>query len=126
MIKSCNYLKLIKFYGWELSFRDIINKAREKELGALFKTGLYNTLVNYSMTASSFLVNAKKLNILKNFYLIFKTKKVAVATIVTYILIDDSNKLDAPSAFVTLTLFNNINLPLMVIPQLLSVPIQVQ
>lgn len=68
----------------------------------------------------------KKLNNLKNFYLIFKTKKVAVATIVTYILIDDSNKLDAPTAFVTLTLFNNINLPLMVIPQLLSVPIQVQ
>jgi hypothetical protein len=67
--------------------------------------GIYQTLISFSWGVASFLV--------------------ATASFVTYILIDKNNDLDPSTAFVSLTLFNNIRFPLMIFPMLIASLIQV-
>lgn len=43
-----NGIKVLKLYGWELSFRNILNKIREAELVTLYKYGWYSTLISFS------------------------------------------------------------------------------
>jgi ATP-binding cassette subfamily C (CFTR/MRP) protein 1 len=52
-----NGIKVLKLYGWETSFQNIVNKIREKELLVLFKLSIYNVLINFCMGAASFLVS---------------------------------------------------------------------
>ena len=49
-------IKVLKFYAWEQSYQDIINKLREKELNALFKISIYQSLINMVLGISSFMV----------------------------------------------------------------------
>ena len=100
-----NGIKVLKYYGWELSFKKIVNKIRETELKILKRHNILFGISEFSFNFSSFLVN--------------------VITIVTYLFLSDKNYLDASVAFVSLTLFNMIRMPLYFLPLLGSSLIQV-
>ncbi len=51
-----NGIKVLKLYGWEPSFQNIVNKIREKELVVFFKLNVYQVLINFCMGLASFLV----------------------------------------------------------------------
>lgn len=51
--------------------------------------------------------------------------KVALASFTVYVLIDPNNVLDAQTAFVSLTYFNMLRIPLNFLPQLLVYLVQV-
>lgn len=87
-----------------MSFKIILEKIRETELNVLLRMGVYNTFIAFSWGAASFLV--------------------ATASFVTYILMDENNNLDASIAFVSLTLFNIIRMPLVFLPQTITSLIQ--
>nr|QUF59451.1 ATP-binding cassette transporter Abcc1-6-2 [Brachionus angularis] len=99
-----NGIKALKLYGWEVSFKNILEKIRERELGIMLKFGIISSIVSFSSAAASFLI--------------------ATASFVIYILIDKNNNLDASTAFVSLTLFNIMRFPLMMIPQVITSLIQ--
>lgn len=99
-----NGIKVLKLYGWELSFYDIINKIRTSELAILLKQGIYSVIIMFSWASASFLV--------------------ATASIICFILINAENNLDASKAFVSLTLFNIIRFPLVMLPQIITSLIQ--
>ena len=54
-------IKVLKLYGWELSFRNLIDKIREKELDIFYKNGIYNVFIKFSFEISSFVVKIKKM-----------------------------------------------------------------
>lgn len=87
-----------------MSFKHILEKIRESELGVLLRMGIYNTVISFSWGAASFLV--------------------ATASFIAYILMDENNNLDPSTAFVSLTLFNIIRFPLMILPQVITSLIQ--
>ncbi len=49
---------------------------------------------------------------------------VAVSSFTAYILVDDANVLDAQTAFVSLTYFNLLRMPLNMLPQLIVLMVQ--
>jgi hypothetical protein len=51
---------------------------------------------------------------------------VSLFTFATYVLIDDNNVLDAKKAFVSLTLFNIMKMPLAILPQIITNIVQVK
>nr|QUF59450.1 ATP-binding cassette transporter Abcc1-6 [Brachionus angularis] len=99
-----NGIKVLKLYGWEVSFKNILEKIREGELGILLKFGIYNTFITLSFGAASFMI--------------------ATASFVVFVLVDKNNNLDASTAFVSLTLFNIMRFPLIMIPQVITSLIQ--
>jgi ATP-binding cassette, subfamily C (CFTR/MRP), member 1 len=46
--------------------------------------------------------------------------KIATASFIAYILIDEKNDLDASKAFVSITLFNIMRFPMMMFPQVIT------
>ena len=40
-------MKVLKFYGWEISFNNIVNKIRETELQVLSKFNVYSTFISF-------------------------------------------------------------------------------
>lgn len=42
-----NGMKVLKFYGWEISFNNIVNKIRETELQVLSKFNVYSTFISF-------------------------------------------------------------------------------
>ena len=121
-------IKVLKFYAWEQSFHEIINKLREKELNALLKIGIYQALINMILGIASFMVNI--FNWIRYMFnkikVMFALIKNAAFSFAVYILINEKNDLDPSTAFVSLTLFNIIKFPLLVLPNLISSLIQVK
>ncbi len=102
-----NGMKVIKFYGWEVSFLNLISKIRIKELNLLKRFARLSGVLSFSWTSTSFLIQ--------------------VVTLSTYIFIDNGkNILDPSTAFVSLTLFNMIRMPLYTSATLASNLIQVK
>ena len=56
MVKFFFNLKVLKFYGWEISFQNIVNKIRENELSVLLKMGVYQTVITFIFGAAFFMV----------------------------------------------------------------------
>ena len=52
-----NGIKVLKYYGWELSFKKIVNKIRETELKILKRHNILFGISEFSFNFSSFLVN---------------------------------------------------------------------
>lgn len=57
---------------------------------------------------------------------IFILLQVSLVTFATYVLIDDKNVLDANKAYVSISLFNIIRMPLSMLPMMISNLIQVR
>jgi len=93
-------IKVIKLYGWELSFEKIVGKIRNDELSYLRKIGYYNMCSSFIWVCAPLIVS--------------------VVSFGTFVLIDKNNVLDANTAFVSLSLFNVLRFPLTVLPGVIS------
>ncbi len=51
-----NGIKVIKFYGWEITFEKLINKMRDIELKILKKSTILYTFLNFSFTSVTSIV----------------------------------------------------------------------
>ena len=92
-----NGIKVLKLYAWELSFIKRINSLREEEV--------------YQLRIFQFLEGTQ--------YFVWSSAPllVALASFVTFVLIDPANNiLDSQTAFVSLTLFNTMRGPLFLLP----------
>ncbi|CAF1005542.1 unnamed protein product [Brachionus calyciflorus] len=99
-----NGIKVIKFYGWEISFEKLINKIRQKELNILRKASFLYGCFNLSFGFISF--------------------AVTFVSLLTYIYINENNVLTPNVAYVSLALFNIIRLPLFLFGSAISNLIQ--
>lgn len=79
---------------------------RNSEVSALKKSAYLNSFTTFMWTCAPFLV--------------------ALASFTVYLLSDPNNVLDANTAFVSLTLFNLLRVPLNIIPMLLVFMVQCQ
>ena len=97
-------MKVIKFYGWELSFQKIVNKIRNDEMKFFSRNALVGVVGSFTWASAPFLV--------------------ATVSYSTFVLINDKNNLDPSTAFVSLTLFYLIRFPLALLPQTISLCVQ--
>lgn len=99
-----NGIKVIKFYGWEISFQKIVDKVRNEEMGHFTKFALVGIIQSFTWASAPFFV--------------------AAVSYATFIL-TTSNNLDPSTAFVSFTLFYLIRFPLALLPQTIAMLIQV-
>ena len=92
-------IKVLKLYGWEPSFSDQVRGVRGEEMRLLRKQSFYMSAVTFSFLCAPILV--------------------ALFSFVTFTLVDRNNVLDASKAFVSLSLFNIMRLPLTFLPLLI-------
>jgi ABC-type multidrug transport system fused ATPase/permease subunit len=100
MDEILNGIKVLKLYAWEKSFEAKVNEIRKKEAAALIKAAYMNAFTSFLWTSAPFLV--------------------ALASFATFVLSDSNNILDANTAFVSLTLFNLLRIPLNILPMLVN------
>ncbi len=100
MDEILNGIKVLKLYAWERSFEKKVNDIRKTEAAALIKAAYLNAITSFLWTSAPFLV--------------------ALASFATFVLSDDNNILDANTAFVSLTLFNLLRVPLNILPMLVN------
>lgn len=93
-------MKVLKFYGWELSFKDIVLGIRKKELDFLKKIGLLGVATSFTWTCAPLIVS--------------------IVSFASFVLLDENNVLDATTAFVSLALFNILRFPMTVLPGIIS------
>ena len=98
MDEILNGIKVLKLYAWEKSFQQKVLDIRKSELSALIKAAYMNAFTSFLWTSAPFLV--------------------ALASFTCYVLVDENNILDANTAFVSLTLFNLLRIPLNILPML--------
>ena len=95
---------MLKLYAWEPSFSYQILRIREEEIGSLKKAAYMNAFSTFLWTCAPFLV--------------------ALSSFTVYVLIDPTNVLDAQTAFVSLTYFNMLRMPLNMLPNLIVYMVQ--
>ena len=100
MDEILNGIKVLKLYAWERSFEEKVLEIRKSEANALIKAAYLNAFTSFLWTSAPFLV--------------------ALASFATFVLIDENNVLDANTAFVSLTLFNLLRVPLNILPMLVK------
>ena len=100
MNEILNGIKVIKFFGWEIPFKKMIGQLRNQEL-KYFKQSEYMTLTtDFFWESASFFVSA--------------------ASFTTYVLIDPKNTLEPQTVFVSLSLFEIVKFPLVVLPMVIA------
>ena len=85
-------VKVIKLYAWEPSFAKKIQQIRQEEVATLKKISYLLALQTFMFTAAPFVV--------------------AISSFATFVLVDSSNILTAEIAFVSLSYFNMMRIPL--------------
>ena len=93
-------IKIIKFYGWELSVKDIISKIRSKELEYLKKIGILSTLNTFLWICTPLIIT--------------------IVSFGWFIVLNGSEMFTANVAFVSLSLFNIMRFPLTVLPNIIT------
>ena len=91
---------MIKFYGWEISFVNIIHRIREAETHSLLLLWLFTLMRSVTSALGPFLF--------------------AAVSFTMFILIDENNVLDPKRAIVSLTIFNMLRFPLMHLPYIIN------
>ncbi|XP_078487497.1 multidrug resistance-associated protein 1-like isoform X1 [Ciona intestinalis] len=104
MNEILNGIKVLKMYAWEMSFKDKVTDIRNKELKELRKAAYLNAASSFTFVCAPFLVS--------------------LTTFAVYVLSDDQNVLDAQKAFVSLSLFNILRFPLMMLPMVVTSLVQ--
>ena len=97
-------MKVIKLYAWEMIMKGKVEDYRKEELKALIKTAYLSSVTTFLWTSAPFLV--------------------ALASFAAFVVSDSNNILDASTAFVSLTLFNLLRLPLNIMPMLIVFLVQ--
>lgn len=100
MSEILNGIKVLKLYAWEPSFLEQIEGIRQSEL-QLLRKGAY-------------------LQAISTFIWVCTPVMVTLITLGVYVCVDENNVLDAEKAFVSLSLFNILKIPLNLLPQLIS------
>ncbi|RWS30840.1 multidrug resistance-associated protein 1-like protein [Leptotrombidium deliense] len=100
MNEILNGIKILKLYAWENSFVEQVRNIRDVEVDALKKQAYYAGGVTFAFSCAPFFV--------------------ALASFATYVLIDPKNVLDPNKAFVSLSLFNILRIPLALLPILIT------
>ncbi|XP_061492311.1 ATP-binding cassette sub-family C member 2 isoform X2 [Rhineura floridana] len=98
-------IKILKLFAWEPSFEKRIGRIRAQELKGLLHFA-------YLQSISIFFFNCAPL-------------LVSVATFAVYVMVDENNVLDAQKAFTSISLFNVLRFPLVMLPMVLSSLVQV-
>ncbi|XP_071095145.1 multidrug resistance-associated protein 1-like [Haliotis cracherodii] len=99
-----NGIKVLKLYAWEESFKGKVEEIRKREIHSQLKISYLSILTGLGWTVAPFLVVA--------------------ATFATYVLADPNNQLDANKAFVTLSLFNILRVPMNLLSAIMSYTVQ--
>ncbi|XP_077285786.1 multidrug-Resistance like Protein 1 isoform X3 [Arctopsyche grandis] len=99
MNEVLNGIKVLKLYAWEPSFEAQILKIRNREIKVLKQSAYLNAATSFIWSCAPFLVT--------------------ILTLITYCYVDDSNVLTPQKAFVSLTLFNIMYLPINLLPILI-------
>ncbi|XP_049277102.1 multidrug resistance-associated protein 1 isoform X2 [Anopheles funestus] len=97
-------IKVLKLYAWEPSFEQQILKIRDKEVKVLKSAAYLNAGTSFIWSCAPFLVS--------------------IISFATYVLSDDSHVLTPVKAFVCLTLFDILRMPLVLLPVLIVYVIQ--
>ncbi|XP_071095599.1 multidrug resistance-associated protein 1-like [Haliotis cracherodii] len=104
MSEVLNGMKVLKLYAWELSFQEKVLVIRRQELALLRKVAYFNAVMSFFWTCAPYLVT--------------------LATFAAYILSSTDNVLDAQKAFVSLSLFNILRMPINALPMIIPYYIQ--
>jgi ATP-binding cassette subfamily C (CFTR/MRP) protein 1 len=96
MSEILNGIKVIKLYAWEESFMNLVLKIRKKEVRQLVLIAYFNAASIFLWTCTPFMV--------------------AVVSFGVFVSIDRDNVLNAEKAFVSLTCFNMLRIPLILLP----------
>ncbi|EGW08275.1 Canalicular multispecific organic anion transporter 2 [Cricetulus griseus] len=100
MNEILNGIKVLKLYAWEPSFLEQVEGIRLSELQLLRKGAYLQAISTFIWVCTPFLVT--------------------LITLGVYVSVDENNVLDAEKAFVSLSLFNILKIPLNMLPQLIS------
>ncbi|CAK9795197.1 Multidrug resistance-associated protein 1 [Anthophora quadrimaculata] len=100
MNEVLNGIKVLKLYAWEPSFEEQILKIRMKEIKVLKEAAYLNSGTSFIWSFAPFLVS--------------------LASFATYVLIDENNRLNSVTAFVSLSLFNILRFPLSILPMMIG------
>ncbi|KAL6034061.1 hypothetical protein STEG23_018996, partial [Scotinomys teguina] len=100
MNEILNGIKVLKLYAWEPSFLEQVEGIRQRELHLLRKGAYLEAVSSFIWICTPFLVT--------------------LITLGVYMCVDENNVLDAEKAFVSLSLFNILKIPLNMLPQLIS------
>ncbi|XP_071797864.1 multidrug resistance-associated protein 1-like [Asterias amurensis] len=104
MNEILNGIKVLKLYAWETSFQQTVMEIRKKELKIALKASYLAAFMTFIWTSAPFFV--------------------LLTTFTVYVLSDEKNVLDAEKAFVSLSLFNVLRMPLAMLPGSISQVIQ--
>ncbi|KAK0419050.1 hypothetical protein QR680_013923 [Steinernema hermaphroditum] len=99
-----NGIKVVKLYAWEPPMLAEIDKIRRKEVALIRRSAMTRAITDILNVASPFLV--------------------ALVTFTTYTLMDSKNSLTPQIAFVSLTLFNQLRSPMMMVADLIGQTVQ--
>lgn len=100
MSEILNGIKVLKLYAWEPTFLEQVEGIRQSELQLLRKGAYLQAISTFIWVCTPFMVT--------------------LITLGVYVCVDENNVLDAEKAFVSLSLFNILKLPLNLLPQLIS------
>ncbi|XP_072883060.1 ATP-binding cassette sub-family C member 2 [Hemitrygon akajei] len=93
-------IKVMKLYAWEPSFEQQIFEVREKELKMIKKSTFLLAVAIFLVTCTPFMVS--------------------LISFAVYLAVDENHVLDAGKAFTSISLFNILRFPLIMIPMLIS------
>ncbi|CAH0714288.1 unnamed protein product, partial [Brenthis ino] len=104
MNEVLNGIKVLKMYAWEPSFEAQILKIRNEEMKVLKQTAYLNSATSFIWSCAPFLVSLMSFG--------------------CFVLVNDTEVLDAKRAFVALSLFNILRFPLSMLPNVISNVVQ--
>ncbi|XP_078481138.1 multidrug resistance-associated protein 1-like [Ciona intestinalis] len=104
MNEILNGIKVLKMYAWEMSFKEKVQTIRDKELSVLRTAAYLNAVGSFTWVCAPFLVS--------------------LTSFAVYVLSDKTHALTAQKAFVSLSLFNILRFPLVMLPAVIAAIVQ--
>ncbi|KAK3754081.1 hypothetical protein RRG08_024158 [Elysia crispata] len=104
MNEVLNGMKVLKLYAWEKSFLNKVTAIRDEELSILKKSAYLSAFSTFIWTCAPYMVQ--------------------LASFGAYIAISPSGYLDASTAFVSISLFGILNMPMSALPMIIPMLIQ--
>ncbi|XP_066983087.1 ATP-binding cassette sub-family C member 3-like [Macrobrachium rosenbergii] len=99
-----NGIKVLKLYAWEGSFAKQVEVIRKDEISVLRKSAYFQAFASFVWLATPYLV--------------------ALGSFATFVMVSEENVLDAKTAFVAISLFNIMRMPITQLPASIAQAIQ--
>uniref|UniRef100_A0A672LRL3 ABC-type glutathione-S-conjugate transporter n=1 Tax=Sinocyclocheilus grahami TaxID=75366 RepID=A0A672LRL3_SINGR len=96
---------ILKYYAWESSFEAQVQEIREQELKEVWKFAYLSSVSTFIFSCAPAIVS--------------------LATFAVFVSVSPNNILNAEKAFTSISLFNILRFPLAMLPQLISIMVQV-